>query len=252
MIVTLLTDYGLADTYVGQVKAAILRIAPAAVLVDLTHNVPPQDVCAGAFLLWTAVPAFAPDTIHVAVVDPGVGTRRRAVAIKSRRGDVFVGPDNGLLVPAAERLGAIESAVELTDERYWGRERSSTFHGRDVFGPVAGHLANGVLLSEFGRAVEVDRSIQIPKPRGLEGEVIHVDAFGNLVTNFPATSLPASFAVEIAGRIIEDAPHPHFQAVAPGELCAVIGSAGLLEICARDGSAAPVLAAGRGSRVKIR
>src|SRR3954470_12431385 len=117
-IVTLLTDFGLADSYVGQMKGALLSIAPAVTLVDLTHAVPPQDVRAGAFLLWTAVEAFPPGTVHLAVVDPGVGSRRRAVAVRSGRGDVLVGPDNGLLLPALEQLGGLSAAVELTDSTY--------------------------------------------------------------------------------------------------------------------------------------
>src|SRR3954447_13825890 len=134
-LVSLLTDFGTTDTYVGQMKAAILRVAPAATLVDLTHAVPAQDVQAGAFLLWTAVEAFPPGSLHLAVVDPGVGSRRRAVAVRSRRGDVLVGPDNGLLLPALEQLGGLGAAVELTESAYWGPLRSSTFHGRDLFAP---------------------------------------------------------------------------------------------------------------------
>src|ERR1700680_3093312 len=154
-IVTLLTDFGLDDTYVGQVKGAILSVAPNATLVDLTHAVPPQDVQAGAFLLWSAVEPFAAGTIHLAVVDPGVGSARRAIALRSARGDVFVGPDNGLLLPAVERLGGCQVAMALPERAYWrlGKDPARTFHGRDVFGPVAGHLAAGVPLEHVGRAI---------------------------------------------------------------------------------------------------
>ena len=149
-IVTLLTDFGLADTYVGQVKGAILSVAPSAVLVDLSHAVPPQDVFAGAFLLWSAVEPFPAGTIHLAVVDPGVGSDRRAIAVRSARGDLFVGPDNGLLLPALERLGGRQAAVELTERAYWRAESrrvpSTTFHGRYIFGPVAGRLAEDLPL----------------------------------------------------------------------------------------------------------
>src|SRR5437764_11323843 len=155
-IVSLLTDFGLADTYVGQMKGAILATAPSATLVDLTHAVPPQDVQAGAFLLWSAVEAFSAGTIHVAVVDPGVGSSRRGLAIRCARGDTFVGPDNGLLVPAVDRLGGALTTVSLSDQRFWrttATSASATFHGRDVFGPVAGRVACGVPLEDLGPEV---------------------------------------------------------------------------------------------------
>ncbi len=255
-LVSLLTDFGAADTYVGQMKAAILRVAPEAILVDLTHAVPAQDVRAGAFLLWTAVEAFPPGSLHLAVVDPGVGSSRRAVAVRSRRGDVLVGPDNGLLLPALEQLGGLSAAVELTDSTYWGPLRSSTFHGRDLFAPVVGHLAAGVPLERVGRSLErLEVPFRIPTP-GVEeglplGEVIHVDTYGNLITNLPGAQLPARFRVRVGLTVVEGAPHPNYQAVAPGELLALVGSSGLLEISAREGSAASVLGAERGERVHI-
>lgn len=253
--VTLLTDYGLLDTYVGQVKGAILRVAPSAQLVDLTHQVPAQDVRAGAFLLWTAVEAFAPRTIHLAVVDPGVGTTRRAVAIRSARGDLLVGPDNGLLVPAAEKLGGVTEAVALTREQFHGPARSTTFHGRDVFGPVAGHLASGAALASLGGpAPDLDRSIAFPAPvrtaSGWRGEVLHVDGFGNLITNLPAAILPERFSVRVGPTTLA-APHPHFQSVARGELWALVGSAGLLEVGVRDGDAAARLGVATGAAIEV-
>ena len=151
MIVSLLSDFGLADTYVGQMKAAVLSVAPEATLVDLTHAVAPQDVFGGAFQLWAAVEVFPAGSVHLAVVDPGVGSERRAVAALSGRGDYFVGPDNGLLVPALERLGGCVRAVELTERSLLAAPSpSATFHGRDIFGPVAGHLAAGVPLERLG------------------------------------------------------------------------------------------------------
>lgn len=244
------------DTYVGQMKAAILGVAPSAILVDLTHAVPAQDVRAGAFLLWTAVEAFPRGSLHLAVVDPGVGSSRRAVAVRSRRGDLLVGPDNGLLLPAVEQLGGLDAAVELTEEVYWGPRRSRTFHGRDVFAPVVGHLAAGVPLEKVGRPVEqLQVPFRLPPPTEEEGlvvgEVLHVDTYGNLITNLPGAQLPARFRVRVGLTVVEGAPHPHYQAVAPGELLALVGSAGLLEISARDGNAASVLGAERGERVHI-
>ena len=249
-MITLLTDFGLADTYVGQVKGAILAIAPGATLVDLTHAVPPQDVHAGAFLLWSAVEAFAAASVHLAVVDPGVGSQRRAIAIRSRRGDVCVGPDNGLLSPAIERLGGPDLAVELSRPAYWRPNPSTTFHGRDIFGPVAAHLANGVPLADLGERIAEVRHLRWPRPRGLDGEVIHVDTFGNLVTNIPDDHLPERYRATLAGHTADAAPN--YQAVEPGALLALVGSAGLLEISARDASAASLTGATRGTPVSVR
>jgi len=254
-ILTLLTDFALQDTFVGQVKGAILSIAPATVLADLTHAVPRQDIRSGAFLLWSAVEAFPAGTVHLAVVDPGVGSSRRAVAVRSTRGDLFVGPDNGLLVPALERVGGQAEAVELTDSTRWRTPTSSTFHARDIFGPVAAHLALGVPLASVGTAVEdLRRPIQFPAPQpsgegGVSGEVLYVDIYGNLVTNIPGASLPKRFTVRCAGEVI--APHPHYQAVRPGALLAVVGGDGLLEICARDADAAESLGAHVGDAVIV-
>jgi len=249
VVITLLTDFGLGDTYVGQMKGAILAVAPSVTLVDLTHAVPAQDVHAGTFLLWSAVEAFAAGTIHVVVVDPGVGSARRAVAIRARRGDVFIGPDNGLLWPAVERLGGLAQAIELSEPRFWRHNPSSTFHGRDLFGPNAGHLANGVPLDQLGRPIDDPQKLEFPKPRGLDGEVIHVDTYGNLITNLPAASLPEHFEVRLGAHRISRATH--YAAVAEGGLLALIGSSGLLEISARNASAAAITGARRGNSVLV-
>ena len=254
--ISLLTDFGLTDTYVGQMKAAILRVAPKAILVDLTHAVAAQDVRGGAFLLWSAVEAFPEGSVHLAVVDPGVGSTRRGVAARTRRGDVLVGPDNGLLVPALEQLGGLAAAVELTAPEYWGPRHSRTFHGRDVFAPVVGHLARGVALEKLGRALHhLEAPFSFPPPREEDGcpvgEVLHVDTYGNLITNLPGALLPARFRVHLGATVIADAPHAHYQVVASGEPLSLVGSAGLLEVSVRDGSAAQVLRVGRGARVRI-
>jgi S-adenosyl-L-methionine hydrolase (adenosine-forming) len=249
-IVTLLTDFGLADTYVGQMKGAILAVAPGATLVDLTHAVPPQAVIAGAFLLWSAVEPFPPGSIHLAVVDPGVGSSRRPIAVRSVRGDVLVGPDNGLLVPALDRLGGLTAAIELTDPAVWRPSPSSTFHGRDVFGPVAGQLAAGVPLERLGSPVEQPaRPFELPRPSGHHGQVVHVDTYGNLVTNLPGTGLPPRFHVRVGDFVVPSASH--YAAVEPGALLALVGSAGLLELSARDASAAAITGAVRGAPVLV-
>lgn len=255
--VTLLTDFGWADTYVGQLKGALLRTFPEVQWVDLCHTVPPQDVRAGAFLLWSAVEIFPAGTVHLAVVDPGVGSSRRAVAARSARGDLFVGPDNGLLCPALDRLGGVAAAVELRERSYWGEgPTSGTFHGRDIFAPVAAHLARGTPLEQLGPKVQVlERPFWLPAPHiegnTLVGEILHVDLYGNLITNLPSHLLPASFEVVVGDDRIPGAPHAHYQSVAVGELLAVVGSAGLLEISVRDGSAASLTGARRGTEIQI-
>jgi S-adenosylmethionine hydrolase len=248
-LITLLTDFGLGDTYVGQMKGAILAAAPSATLVDLTHAVPPQDVQAGAFLLWSAVEPFPAATVHLAVVDPGVGSDRRPIVIQSRRGDIFVGPDNGLLQPAVSRLGGAVLAIEASEARYWRQRLSTTFHGRDLFGPLAGHIASGVPLADLGPPIDDAQPMSLPQPHGLVGEVLHVDAYGNLVTNMPAANLPEQFEVRIGPHRVPRASH--YAAVPPGALLALTGSAGLLEISARNASAAALTGAQRGTRVLI-
>ena len=233
------------DTYVGQVKGAILSIAPSATIVDVTHAVPPQDVRAGAFLLWTAVSAFPTGTIHLAVVDPGVGSSRRALATVTAGGEYLVGPDNGLLMPAAARLGGIATAIGLPTPN----RASSTFHGRDVFAPAAAQLANGVALTELGQPTEELVQLTIPGPNGDLGEVIHIDGYGNLVTNFPASAISSETSVFIATS--EIAVLPYYAAVESGNALALIGSAGLLEISVRDGNAAQRFGARRGTRVQL-
>jgi S-adenosylmethionine hydrolase len=248
-LVTLLTDFGTDDTYVGQMKGAILSVVPSATLIDLTHGVPPQDVQAGAFLLWCSVEVFPAGTIHLAVVDPGVGSQRRAIAIGSARGDYFIGPDNGLLMPAVDHLGGLTEAVELSRSEFWRSQPTNTFHGRDVFGPVAGHIANGIPLSQLGRPISDPISRSLPEPRGLEGEVVHVDTYGNLITNLTAASLPPRYSVRLGAVQIPQAIH--YAQVDEGALLALVGSAGLLEISARNASADALTGAGRGTPVSV-
>jgi S-adenosylmethionine hydrolase len=256
VIVTLLSDFGPFDTYAAQMKGAILAVAPESVLVDLTHSVPPQDVRTGAFHLWAAVEAFPAGTVHLAVVDPGVGTNRPALAARARRGDLFVGPDNGLLMAAVNRLGGLAAAVQLEEPRFFRDRISFTFHGRDVFGPIAGYLARGGRLEELGPPItRVDRSVDFARPENdgqrVMGEVLHADVYGNLVTNIPASMLPPAFEVRMGNKVIRDAPHRSYQDVDSGAPLALVGSSGLLEIAVRDGSAKNLLKAKVGSRLSL-
>ena len=249
-LVTLLTDFGTADTYVGQVRGVILGLAPEVRLVDLTHAVPPHDVAAGAFLLWSGVEAFPAGTVHLAVVDPGVGSARRAIALATARGDRLVGPDNGLLLPAAERLGGVSQAVELSNPSYWRPTPTRTFHGRDIFGPVAAHLALGVPLEDLGGPItDLINTAAWPPPDGLKGQVIHVDTYGNLVTNIPASALPPRFHARVGEHRARSAAF--YAEAQPGELIVLPGSAGLLEISALNASAARMTGATRGTPVTI-
>lgn len=253
--ITLLSDFGVSDTYVGQMKGAILAVSGEAQLVDLTHDVPRQDVEAGAFLLWSAVEPFPAGTIHLAVVDPGVGSARRAIAMRSRRGDLFVGPDNGLLVPAVEKLGGPVATVAIDPAR--GRPQiSTTFHGRDLFGPAAGHLANGVPIERIGTKIEDPLkpfAIELARraDERVDGRVLHVDVYGNLVTNVPSGELPRRFSVEVGPHRIDGAPHEHYRSVPHGAALAIVGSSGLLEICARDDDASAKLGVRRGDPVRV-
>jgi len=255
--ISFLSDFGTSDTYVGQVKGAIATVAPEAVVVDLTHQVPAQDVRAGAFLLWTAVEAFPPGSVHLAVVDPGVGTARRAVAVRSARGDVFVGPDNGLLPMAVAKLGGAQAVIELTNTEFHRLSRSDTFHGRDLFGPVAAYLARGTDVELLGtEAGALASPYAMPAPRKeldhWVGQVLHVDAYGNLVTSFTPELLPPRFEVVVGDRRIRGGLAHSYQAVDTGELLAVVGSAGLLELSVRDGSAAMMLGLERDAPVVLR
>ncbi len=204
MLVALLTDFGLTDTYVGVVHALIAGIAPAVPVVDLTHAVRPQDVVGGAWLLATALPYLPPEAVVLAIVDPGVGTKRRPIALRSGT-RLFVAPDNGLLSRVLGDDSEIE-AVTLDRPDYWlhggAIPSSTTFHGRDIFAPVAAHLAAGVRLAEVGSAIDPATltRLALPAPawegEGLLGHVIHIDHFGNIITDIGPDLVPGFFAAE--------------------------------------------------------
>lgn len=255
-IITLLTDFGVSDAFAGVMKGIILDINPDARIVDLTHAVPPQQVLPAALILRSAVPFFPADTIHVAIVDPGVGSERRALVIETVHG-LLVGPDNGVLSLAAP-LVERHMVRQITNESFFRRPVSQTFHGRDIFAPVAAHLANGVDPQQFGPAVDAIVELALPPlrrtPTALCGEVIYVDHFGNLVTNIDAEAL-YSFPVQAVSVSINGTqvagPLTAYAAVPPGTLLAIMGSWGVLEIAVRNGSAAETCAAGPGTPVTV-
>lgn len=262
MIVTLLTDFGTADHFVAAMKGVVLSLAPDATLVDVTHQVPPQDVRAGAFTLLAAHDAFPAGTIHLAVVDPGVGSARRPI-VAAAGGHLFVGPDNGLFGHLYD-LHPGARVFHLSRERYFRHPVSTTFHGRDVFAPVAGALASGATPEEVGEEVTDPVRLDPLLPRraadgGWEGVVLHVDHFGNCITGLTRAELPDDEALahglhlRVAGREIRSFQRFYAQeGTLPGHLFAIWGSAGFLEIVAFRDSAARLLSVGRGAPVVVR
>jgi S-adenosylmethionine hydrolase len=258
-IVTLLTDFGTGDYFVAAMKGALLSVAPRAVIVDVTHDIPPHDIHAGAWTLANSYHCFPPGTVHVGVVDPGVGSARRAIAVRVAGAHIFVGPDNGLFSRIYQREQSVE-VVELTNRDLFRRDVSRTFHGRDVFAPIAGALLNGVALSELG--AEISNYVRLALPHAVRDEngtlaaqVIHVDRFGNLITNLTRGEQPhemgdGNLIFEIGKQKIAGVRATFADGV-DGELLAVWGSAGHLEIVVAGASAARLLGVGRGAAVKV-
>ncbi len=259
-VITLLTDYGIKDSYVAEVKGAMLKISPDATIVDISHDVGNYDIESGAFHLARAAPYFPPGTVHVGVVDPGVGSARKPIIVETR-GAWFVGPDNGLLAPAAERLG-IESIWEINNGDMLPPKVSDVFDGRDVFGPTGAQLSVGVPPDRLG--TEISDMVRLPAytPRldgdKLYAQVIHVDGFGNLVTNVTYETLEemgasgdTRFRVE-AGGVELDLPYARrFSAVPKGEPLLLVAGGGYLEISVNQGNAAEHLGLGKGDKITL-
>jgi hypothetical protein len=242
-VITLLTDFGSRDAFVGVMKGVMLGINPSASFVDLSHEVPPQDIPAGALILRSAALFFPPGTIHLAVVDPGVGSSRRALLVETPRA-LFVGPDNGLLSLAAP-ADAVTRLIHLTNEEYFLAPRSQTFHGRDVFAPVAAHLSRGVPPERFGHTIFDMERLTLPsveyRASGLTGNVIYIDHFGNAITNITEADVrlfpTGTLLVSIDGMQIRGI-QSSYAAVEVGAPMAIINSWGLVEIAVRNRSAA--------------
>lgn len=242
-----LSDFGLKDSYVGVVEAVIASIAPAERVVHLTHGVPPQDLRNASWQLWQAAPHLPDGSVVLAVVDPGVGSRRRALVVESARLR-YVAPDNGIL-EAALSLDPPRRVFSLDEPAYRRVDVSPTFHGRDVFGPAAAHLARGVSAQAFGRAIDPASlaPLSVLPQDGDEGEVWTFDHFGNAITTLRAHGTPPG-AVTVDGRALPFATH--YAAVGAGEPLALVGSSGLLEIAVRDGSARDALGLAVGASVR--
>jgi S-adenosyl-L-methionine hydrolase (adenosine-forming) len=261
--IVLLTDFGYQDHYAGVMRGVIASIAPDARVIDLTHGIPPQAIAAGAIVLAQSWRYFPARSIFVGVVDPGVGTKRLPIAIETRCGARFIGPDNGLLTLAADAAGFIR-AVELRERRYRLDSVSATFHGRDIFAPAAAHLWRGVHFGSLGQAVR--SPIRLDPAAGIEekgdslfGSVIYVDGFGNLVTNLDSarvSKLESRFRDRrLLVRIKRGASIPILAAYGHGSVgapLATFGSFGLLEIAIRDGNAAAHFGAAAGTPVIIK
>ncbi|HLH55130.1 MAG TPA: SAM-dependent chlorinase/fluorinase [Verrucomicrobiae bacterium] len=254
--ITLTTDFGTRDWFVGTMKGVILSLAPNARIVDLTHEIAPGDVQAGAYALAAAYAFFPRHTIHVAVVDPGVGTSRRAIAVQTSN-YFFVGPDNGLFsrVLTTEKVIAIH---QLKNERYFLNRVSATFHGRDVFAPVAAHLSQGAEIGKVGPLLDdyVRLKSAAPKMRhgAISGEVQYVDRFGNAITNIPAAALARVGAA--AKVFLNNKPvcriGPAYQSVPENRPVAVVGSTGFLELAINGASAAQAFGLKPGTRIELR
>ncbi|GAB3173067.1 hypothetical protein FHX75_1457 [Micromonospora palomenae] len=252
--ISLATDYGLADGFVAACHGVIARIAPAVRVIDVTHLVPAADVRRGSAVLAQTVPSL-PYAVHVAVVDPGVGTARRGIALITP-GGLLVGPDNGLLLAAAEALGGLTAAVELTNPEWLAPEVSRTFHGRDVFAPVAARLALGAPPADAGPPVDPATLVRLPEPvlrrdaDGFTAEVLTVDHFGNvqlaagadLLATVPPTTRVAGRAA-VRGRTFADAP--------AGALVLFVDSANLLAVAVNGGRAADLLGVAPGDVVTV-
>ena len=257
-ILTITTDFGTKDGFVGTLKGVIWSICPAAQIADISHEISPQNVLEGAFALWRAFAFFPAGTVHLAVIDPGVGTSRRPLAARLG-GHTFVGPDNGLFTPMfedAEKNGWPVEIVHLANKKYFLPDVSRTFHGRDIFAPVAAHLANGVPLADLGPVITDPVRLPMPKPEktsdGWRAHVTVVDGFGNCTTDLPAAALieHERITFHLDGRAVRGLVASYGQKQ-PGELIALVDSENYVEIAIVNGSAAKTLGAQVGDIVEV-
>lgn len=258
-LIALLTDFGTRDNYVGTLKGVIFKINPHIQIVDICHDIPPQDIMNAAYLLYASYRYFPKGTIFVVVVDPGVGTKRRAICVKT--GDyLFLAPDNGVLSFALNNL-KIKKIIELTNSRYFLSTVSSTFHARDIFAPVAAHISLGLRLNQLGKELKSIKRINFPKPKLrkdgiLEGKVIHIDRFGNIITNvsckdfedFQKRISGGSFEIRVRETSIKRISCSYSEG-RPGQALSLFGSTNFLEISLNQDNAAKRLKVKRGDGV---
>ncbi|MBI2229894.1 MAG: SAM-dependent chlorinase/fluorinase [Deltaproteobacteria bacterium] len=256
MLITLTTDFGYRDPFVGIMKGVIAGINPNARVIDLSHDIPPQDIMAGALMLRHSAPYFPRGTIHVVVIDPGVGSARRPLLIEGN-GNYFVGPDNGVLSLALEGQQP-QRIIHLSNSTYHLQPASATFHGRDIFAPVAAHLSLGIHAAAFGDPVESFFRLTLPAPlraaRCIKGEIIYIDGFGNLFTNISQRDLTEAAADRLAISLRDGVIRglaASYAAAAEGELVALVNSWGLLEIALYKGSARWRTGAEIGDKIEV-
>jgi S-adenosylmethionine hydrolase len=263
-IITLLTDFGMEDAYVGIMKGVILRINPAATIVDISHSVAPQDIVQAAFMIPEYYPYFPEKTVHIIVVDPGVGGKRDIVALETNK-QIFLAPDNGVMTPLIES-GAAAGSVRVSNETYFLKPVSNTFHGRDIFAPVGAHLSKTQHLRDVGDTVEANSLVRLDLPRpyvteegAIAGAIVSIDRFGNLITNidrqfirnrFEPASAMHELKIAIGNRVIEGLSRSYDSAL-PAQPLAIIGSRGCVEISINSGSACKYFNSETGDRVKI-
>ncbi len=261
--ITFLTDFGLEDDFVGTCHGVMKRIAPDAQIIDITHGIAPTNVLQGALVLASTLP-YMPEGVHLAVVDPGVGGDRKPLALRGAGGRLYVGPDNGLLLVAAERLGGVEEAVELAEAAYRLEPVARTFHGRDVFAPAAAHLAAGVELAELGPAVPLDELVRLKLPapdvgtRRIRATVLHVDRFGNVQLNLARDHLE-QVAIEPGSRIEVEVGFERYYAVAartfaevrPGDIVLYEDAYGNIALAINQGNAAQMFGAVVGQELRL-
>ena len=268
-VITITSDFGADDGYVAAMKGVILSTNPAAQLVDITHRIAPQNVFQAAFVVGTAYAFFPAATVHLAVVDPGVGTDRRVIILRTPDG-TFIGPDNGIFSYALRnytigkadgslqqvRLASEARAVSVTNSRFFRRPLSDTFHGRDIMAPVAALLSQGFQINAFGEAVDRLYMLPLPEPEenpdgSITGHVLHIDAFGNIITDVGAAQLPAGreIRIELKSHLVSGLQRSYAEG---SGLLAVIGSSGYLEIAVKSGSAVALTEARIGDNMTIR
>jgi S-adenosyl-L-methionine hydrolase (adenosine-forming) len=261
--ITFLTDFGLQDDFVGTCHGVMKRIAPEVEIIDITHGIAPQAVLQGALTLANTLP-FMPEGVHLAVVDPGVGGSRRALALRDGQGRIYVGPDNGLLIPAAEKLGGIKEAHELANPEYALESVSRTFHGRDLFSPAAAHLALGVELGELGPPIDPDAlaRIDVPQPEvgtsRIRCTVVSIDRFGNVQLNLDRSHLDKAGVVPGRRVELQMGPERYYAVVArtfddarPGDIILYEDAYRNLSIAINGGSAAAMLGIKDGQELRI-
>jgi S-adenosylmethionine hydrolase len=251
MPIALLTDFGTGDYYVGAMKGVIICINSDALVLDITHDIEPQNIASAAFVLEACYRDFPPETVFLCVVDPGVGSDRRAVIVSSND-QYFVGPDNGIF---SFLLGSENIVHNVVNNEFFRHPVSSTFHGRDIFAPVAAHLSNDVQPSEFGPritdAIKLPAIMPTRSADSIVGQVIHVDRFGNLITNIPPEAIDCDFRLDIGGVTVTDR-YEFYAAAAPSQPFVIVGSAGFIEVSINGASAAELLNSKAGTPVNIK